>query len=40
MIIKRQKIWRKASQGKYLQTSWWLFGIIPVYVNNKLVEEW
>lgn len=39
MIIKRQKIWRKRFQGNYLQTSWWLFGIIPIYISNKLISE-
>lgn len=40
MVIKRQKIWKNYRKGKFLQTSWWLFGIIPIYINNKLVEEW
>ena len=40
MIIKREKIYTK-KDGIYRnvikRTSWWLFGIVPLFVSNKVI---
>ena len=36
MIVKRQMEYRKHFTT-YIQTSWWLFGIIPLYIKNEIL---
>lgn len=40
MLVRREKIITKSSQGEYQRTSYWLFGIIPLYICNKLVRPY
>lgn len=40
MIIKREKIFKKKAgifNDTYKRTSYWLFGIIPLYINNQFI---
>lgn len=40
MIIKREKILTKKDGIRInviKRTSWWLFGIIPLFINNKII---
>ena len=42
MIVKKQYFKdkkRNSYRGKYLITSWELFGIIPIFINEKLIAE-
>ena len=44
MIVKRENIIRKYKHNSYYRrkvykrTSYWLFGIIPLYIDNKIIE--
>ena len=40
MIVKRERIYTKKESiytYTYKRTSWWLFGVIPVFINNKIL---
>lgn len=42
MIIKREKLYRKKHgiyMDTYKRTSYWLLGIIPIYIDNKLLNS-
>ena len=40
MIVKRQMLCSNhKTHMRYLQTSWWLLGIIPLYIKNELLSK-
>ena len=42
MIVKREKIYKKFKpnwRDTVKCTSWWLFGIIPIFINHQIIEH-
>lgn len=42
MIVKREKIYWKNSgiyRDMIKRTSWWLFGIIPIFINHEIISK-
>jgi hypothetical protein len=43
MIVKREKIYYKKATiiatDIYKRTSWWLLGIIPLYIKNEFIQR-
>lgn len=40
MVVKREKIYKKKRSiyiDIYKRTSYWLFGIIPIFIKNEIV---
>lgn len=42
MIIEREKVYtrkRSIHTETIHRKSWWLFGIIPLFINNKIIDR-
>lgn len=43
MIVKREKVYIRKNgiyREKIYRKSWWLFGIIPIFINDEIIERY